>query len=224
MKGERARSFHSRQLSASMESAVNGFDESPKIVEIDTCRPKSRSRRMNVSVSECGDDPTYQNLSSTFPSQTPARLSIPECRSYRDLDWGLALDECRFSTAQSTPRFAYPAGSQTGMPATPAKSVCEETFFQRYSNFPNYMANTKSFRAKLRSHSAPKQRPEPAPKKKISLNELVESRASLSGVRMQKSCSRVQEAYSLKSAVLGKLERVGEFGRDPDADYSQRRW
>jgi hypothetical protein len=32
--------------------------------------------------------------------------------------------------------------------------------FKAYSNFPNYMANTQSSKDKLRSHSAPKQRPE----------------------------------------------------------------
>lgn len=46
------------------------------------------------------------------------------------------------------------------------------------------MANTQSFKAKLRSHSAPKQRPEV--KKRLSLNEMMAARNSLSSVRMQK--------------------------------------
>lgn len=52
------------------------------------------------------------------------------------------------------------------------------------------MANTQSFKAKLRSHSAPKQRPEV--KKRLSLNEMMSARNSISGVRMQKPSSNFQ--------------------------------
>lgn len=95
------------------------------------------------------------------------------------------------------------------------------------------MANTKSFKAKLRSYSAPKQRPEPGmgtatgtgtgTKKRLSLNELIESRNSLSGVRMQRSCSQAQEAISFKNAVMGKLERSSDCGREPEKIFLQRR-
>lgn len=60
------------------------------------------------------------------------------------------------------------------------------------------MANTQSFRAKLRSHSAPKQRPEAGPKKRLSLNEIMASRSSFSGVRMQKSCSQVEQEFEFE--------------------------
>lgn len=69
------------------------------------------------------------------------------------------------------------------------------------------MANTKSFKAKLRSHSAPKQRPDPGSKKKLSIHQVMESRNSLSGVRMQRSCSQVQEVLNFKNAIIGKLGR-----------------
>lgn len=218
-------SIHSKRLSSSFETTVDGFDESAKIVEIDTCRLKSRSRRTNTSISESGEDPYSQTLSSPLPCQIPARLCIPNCRNLPEFDWALTGDECRFSTAQSTPRFTNSGMPNVGMPVTPAKSVCAESFLRRYSNYPNYMANTKSFRAKLRSHSAPKQRPEPGQRKRLSLNEMVESRASLSGVRMQRSCSQAQEAFSFKNAVIGRLDRSAEFVRDAERDYYlQRRW
>ncbi|XP_068642712.1 protein IQ-domain 26-like [Aristolochia californica] len=223
-RSEHTASIHSRRLSASLETAINGFDESPKIVEIDTCRPKSRSRRTNASMSDCGEDPPSQTLSSPLPCHIPGRLSIPDCRNYQDFDWGLTGDECRFSTAQSTPRFLNSDRSLSCMPVTPAKSVCAESFFRRYSNFPNYMANTQSFRAKVRSQSAPKQRPESGPKKRLSLNEMVESRASLSGVRMQRSCSQVQEVFNFKNAVLSRLDKSTEFVREAQGDHIQRRW
>lgn len=217
-------SIHSKRLSASLENPMDAFDESAKIVEIDTCRLKSRSRRTNTSMSDCGDDPHVQNLSSSLPCQFHARLTIPDCRNLPDFDWGLTGDECRFSTAHSTPRFTNSGLSNAGMPVTPAKSVCGDSIYRRYSNHPNYMANTQSFKAKVRSLSAPKQRPEPGQRKRISLNEMVESRASLSGVRMQRSCSQVQEALSFKNAVMGRLDRSAEFVRDAEREYLQRRY
>ncbi|PON62460.1 IQ motif, EF-hand binding site [Parasponia andersonii] len=212
---------HSRRLSASLDTSFAAIDESPKIVEVDTGRPKSRSRRTNTSVSDLGDDPPYYTLSSPLPCRVPRRISIPECRNCQDSEWGFTGDECRFSTAQSTPRFLNSAGSNA--PTTPAKSICADNFFRGYGNCPNYMANTKSFKAKLRSYSAPKQRPEPGPKKRLSLNELMESRNSLSGVRMQRSCSQVQEAISFKNAVMGKLDKSSESGKEPERTYMQRR-
>ncbi|KAK7850535.1 protein iq-domain 31 [Quercus suber] len=214
--------IHSRRLSAPLDTTINSIDESPKIVEVDTGTPKSRSRRTNTSVSDFGDDIPYQALSSPLPSQIPARLVIPDCRNFQGYDWGLTGEECRFSTAQSTPRFVNPGGSNA--PVTPAKSVCADNFFRGYGNFPNYMASTQSFKAKLRSYSAPKQRPEPGPKKRFSLNEMMESRSSLSGLRMQRSCSQVQEAINFKNAVMCKLERSSEFVREPERYYLQRKW
>ncbi|CAN4098481.1 unnamed protein product [Withania somnifera] len=183
--------YHSKRLSTSNETSYDGFDESPKIVEIDTYRTKSRSRRMkNACMSESGDEQLYQPMSSPLP----ARLSIPDCRRLQDVNWSFLADEqCKFASAQSTPRFA--GSGRSNAPPTPAKSVCGDGSFRSYANFPNYMCNTQSFRAKLRSQSAPKQRPEPGPKKRLSLNEIMASRTSFSGVRIPKSCSQVQEEY-----------------------------
>lgn len=204
-------------MSGSFDTTI---DESPKIVEVDTGRPKSRSRRTNTWASDSSDDPYGQTvLSSPLPSRVPARISIPECRNCHDSDWGLTGDECRFSTAQSTPRFANSIGSNVAV--TPAKSVCLDSIFRPYmsSNSPSYMANTQSFKAKLRSHSAPKQRPEPGPKKKLSLHEMMEARSSLSGVKMQRSCSQVQEVISFKNAVMGNFNKSTDFGKASDRDY-----
>ncbi|CAK9174548.1 unnamed protein product [Ilex paraguariensis] len=182
--------FHSKRLSASYDI----YEGSPKIVEIDTYKPKSRSRRMSNCMFDSSDDPHYhQAMSSPLPCPIPSRISIPDCRHLQDFEWCFTGDECRFSTAHSTPRFTN--SGRYNPPATPAKSVCGDTFFRPYTNNPSYMANTQSFKAKLRSHSAPKQRPEPGPgpKKKLSLNEIMASRTSFSSVRMQRSCSQVDE-------------------------------
>ncbi|KAH6832106.1 IQ-domain 26 [Perilla frutescens var. hirtella] len=189
--------FHSKRLSASScDPSLNAFDDSPKIVEIDTCGPKSRSRRINTCMSEYGDhDQYYQAMSSPLPCQcpVPARLSIPDCRHVQDFDWGFVTEDYKFPTAQNTPRLS--CSGRAHVPVTPAKSVCGDGLFRPYSNYPSYMANTQSFRAKLRSYSAPKQRPEAGPKKRLSLNDIMASRTSFSGVRMQRSCSQVQEDF-----------------------------
>lgn len=185
--------FHSKRHSA-YESSTNCYDGSPKIVEIDTYRPHTRSRRINTCTSDSGEESQFHsnNISSPLPCSNPACISIPEFHNLQDLEWGFAGDEYKFSnTAQSTPRF------RSNAPATPAKSVCGDGFFRPYSNHPSYMASTQSSKAKLRSHSAPKQRPESGPKKRLSLNEIVASRYSLSGLKMQKSCYQVQEAFDL---------------------------
>ena len=83
------------------------------------------------------------------------------------------------------------------------------------------MANTESFKAKLRSQSASKQRPEPRPKKRLSLDEMLESKSSLSGVKMQRSCSRVQEAINLW--MLGKKGLLGVFPA-LQLRWRRRRW
>ncbi|KAK9066220.1 hypothetical protein SSX86_013541 [Deinandra increscens subsp. villosa] len=190
--------FHSKRLSA-YESNISCYDESPKIVEIDTYRPQSRSRRININTcaSDSGEDSHYiNNVPSPLHCQNPACISIPEFNHLQDFEWGYVGDDYKYSnTTQSTPRFANP--NRSNGPVTPAKSVCGDSFFRPYSNHPSYMASTQSSKAKLRSHSAPKQRPEPGPKKRLSLNEIVASRYSLSGLKMQRTCSQVQEGFNL---------------------------
>ncbi|MBA0623081.1 hypothetical protein Godav_008571 [Gossypium davidsonii] len=187
--------IHSKRLSASMET--NAHDDSPKIVEIDTFKTRSRSRRFNLNaLSECGDDFASHTTSSPLMYPVPARTSTPHHQNVDDFEWCFADDECRLSTAQSTPRFANPVRTPIA-PATPL-SVCGEGYFRRpHSNLPNYMAKTQSFKAKLRSHSAPKQRPEPGAKKRLSLNGLMAARNSISGVRMNTSCYQVDEGLEL---------------------------
>lgn len=223
-KSEYAVPIHSRRAS-SFDATINNnnsVDGSPKIVEVDTGRPKSRSRR---TISGFCDEPSFQALSSPFPN--PCRTTpISYQRNFQDSEWGLTGEECKFSTAQSTPRFTHSCSCGSVAPITP-KSLCtpDNLFLRQYGNSPNYMASTKSFKAKLRSHSAPKQRPEPGSRKRLSLNEMMESRSSLSGVRMQRSCSQAQEVINFKNAVMGKLHKSAESVRETDRNYcNQRKW
>ncbi|CAA6673634.1 unnamed protein product [Spirodela intermedia] len=59
-----------------------------------------------------------------------------------------------------SPQFYSAASSRRGSGGA-AKSDCSRSFFSTYADHPrSYMANTESSRAKVRSQSAPKQRPE----------------------------------------------------------------
>ncbi|GAB2269335.1 iq-domain [Dionaea muscipula] len=158
------------------------YDESTKVVEMDTTfKNRSRSRRSNpTSISDYyGEDLLYPAISSPLRWPIPARLSVPECRDVHDPEWGFYYDhgESRTFTTHSTPRFMHNLRPNGGT-ETPAKSVCGDTdtaFFRHINNgnFPNYMSNTKSFKAKSRSHSAPKQRPEPmGPRQRMPLREI----------------------------------------------------
>uniref|UniRef100_A0A0E0DMZ7 DUF4005 domain-containing protein n=1 Tax=Oryza meridionalis TaxID=40149 RepID=A0A0E0DMZ7_9ORYZ len=249
--GDDTRSEHgvaaySRRLSASIESSLYGYDRSPKIVEVDTGRPKSRSsssRRASsplLDAAGCasgGEEWCANSMSSPLPCYhlpggggaappPPPRIAVPTSRHFPDYDW-CALEKARPATAQSTPRYAH-------APRTPTKSVCGGGGIHSSPlNCPNYMSNTQSFEAKVRSQSAPKQRPETGGgggavggRKRVPLSEVVvvESRASLSGVGMQRSCNRVQEAFNFKTAVVGRLDRSSESGENDRHAFLQRRW
>ncbi|KAL8153333.1 hypothetical protein V2J09_011093 [Rumex salicifolius] len=183
--------YHSKMMSDCC------YEDTPKIVEIDTYKPRSVRPNNNNNInhpfaSGYGDHYTCPfSMSGPIggPYLTPARLSVPsrryECGPCDNSDRQFR----RMSTAQSTPRYSDWA--------TEAKPVWDEGAFRTYQlrqpHPPNYMASTHSFAAKsTRSQSTPKQRinqPSPSKKKKMPLEKLMECRHSLSGVRMNRSYS-----------------------------------
>ncbi|TVU21430.1 hypothetical protein EJB05_31063, partial [Eragrostis curvula] len=239
---------YSRRLSASIETSSyggGGYDRSPKIVEMDTgsrCSVKSRassSLRTSSPAPEsftgagAGDEWWYAQTSVSSPLLPschlllPPRIAVPTSRHFPDYDW-CPPEKPRPATAQCTPRFTQPP---LYAPATPTKSVCGGG---GGNCAPGYMSSTQSSEAKsaTRSQSAPKQRPESGAvcgaRKRVPLSEVVlEARASLSGVGMQKSCNRVQEAFDFRKAVVSRFERSSDASaaemRDRDL-FLQRRW
>ncbi|XP_010033830.2 protein IQ-DOMAIN 31 [Eucalyptus grandis] len=143
--------IHSKRFSTSSEFTSN-FEESPKIVEVDTFKPRSRFCQIHSPLMEC----IYDGLDYSVSKQYS--------------EWPLAGNECR------TP--------------TPVRSPCGDGYYGPRSELPSYMASTQSFKAKSRSLSAPRQRPDEGSKKRFTLSEIIAARNSVSAIGMHRSCSR----------------------------------
>ncbi|KAG2401477.1 uncharacterized protein HKW66_Vig0194870 [Vigna angularis] len=220
-----------RQIYNEME---RGLEDNIKIVEMDVGETKSDCRSRSSSVYHHGHQEQHDHRFSTHYSTngfyskeenykvSPApsaltELSTRECSGH--------FEDC-FSTAQSSPQF-HSAVSRTEnskhlfsfpRPAY-AESMCDD-----YPLFPNYMANTESSRAKVRSHSAPKQRPDSFERQPSRRRASVEGRNVPRPIRMQRSSSHVsataqnyqypwsikldRSAVSLKDSECGSASTV----------------
>ncbi|KAI4347512.1 hypothetical protein L6164_008322 [Bauhinia variegata] len=175
---ERAR-FGSNWLDRWMEENVwnhqqdsplkNGRDDekSDKILEVDTWKPHLNSNRSSSSFQTThyyfAADKNNENFTSyDSPSKRSAKALNQSLSSLSALKFYKGKDGVATRTAENSPQ-AFSASSRpaTGArkgPFTPTRSECSWGFFNGYSGYPNYMANTESSKAKVRSQSAPKQR------------------------------------------------------------------
>ncbi|KAK6117600.1 hypothetical protein DH2020_048647 [Rehmannia glutinosa] len=146
----------------SLENKRGDDERSDKILEIDTWKPHQNNKTRNDRT-----NPTSQYLSArndytkTCPlSRLSSKLQKPN-PSISSEDVSSIGDQVPARTADNSPRLhsasSRPTSNLRG-PFTPARSECSRSLFGDYLGHPNYMANTESSRAKVRSHSAPKQR------------------------------------------------------------------
>ena len=213
-----------------------GLEDNIKIVEMDVCESKGNSISRNSSVCHHGHEEQYDNRFSTHYS-TNGFYSKEE--NYKVSPAPSALTELSprtcsghfedsFSTAQSSPHPQfYSAVSRTEDSkhhfAFPRPAYAESMSYD-YPLFPNYMANTESSRAKVRSHSAPKQRPDSFERQPSRRRASVEGRNVPRPVRMQRSSSHMgatahnyhypwsikldRSAVSLKDSECGSASTV----------------
>ncbi|KAJ1433751.1 hypothetical protein SESBI_05898, partial [Sesbania bispinosa] len=155
----------SQTRDASLKNGHPDDDKSDKILEVDTWKPHLNSSHHYFSSDYNNENfMAYESPSKHSSSRAPnPSLSSREVLSIGSLKFHKGIkEEVASRTAENSPQ-AFSASSRLGSgarrgPFTPTKSECSWGFFSGYSGYPNYMANTESSRAKVRSQSAPRQR------------------------------------------------------------------
>lgn len=138
---------------ASLEYGHGDDERNDKILEIDTWKPRQKTS---------GDDPAILNshyFSAWKNNDSGQDHSKRVSSKLQRPNPSISSEEAR--TADNSPRVHSASSRPTSNPRgpfTPARSECSRSVFGDYLSHPSYMANTESSRAKVRSHSAPKQR------------------------------------------------------------------
>lgn len=226
---ERSESCGRNWLDRWVEERYMDDEKNAKILEVDNGKPgrhapKRRGGGGHHHQSPCSTMTSEQNSRSyaTMPESpskdsTTAQQSVPSPPS---VGMGEALSPLRLpvdiAELCDSPQFfsasSRPGSSRRG-PFTPSKSECSRSLFGGYSDYPNYMANTESFRAKARSQSAPKQRPQYD--KSSSLRKASAAQAYLTGpcapTAQQRSAAASLHAKFTNKAYpgSGRLDRLG---------------
>ncbi|KAJ6714507.1 IQ-DOMAIN 5-RELATED [Salix viminalis] len=197
------------------ETGTVDDDQSDKILEIDTGKPHVTLKRRNLfhsshlSLSADQYSHSFSTTKDSTAHQTVPSPSSCEVQSLSPLKFSHEVEEA-FCTADNSPQF-HSASSRGGgskrSPFTPSRSDGSRNTLIGYSDYPNYMCNTESSRARVRSLSAPKQRPQyerSSSAKRYSVFGFGERRSSgahASGLRASNS----SKAYP----GSGRLDRLG---------------
>ncbi|KAH6759629.1 hypothetical protein C2S52_022887 [Perilla frutescens var. hirtella] len=148
-------------------------ERSDKILEVDmgSGNPRVASSKhrglfysSHLSLGSDQNCPSYSTSKDSTARQSIRSLSYGEVQSLSPLKFAEEdVDESAFCTADNSPAF-YSASSRGGSSKrgafTPTKSDGTRSCLSGYSDHPNYMSYTESSKAKVRSLSAPKQRPQ----------------------------------------------------------------
>ncbi|GMN46762.1 hypothetical protein TIFTF001_015942 [Ficus carica] len=183
-----------------------GLEENIKIVEMDLSGAKASSKSRNSYSIHPQTERTDNRLSTHRPSSrqennsnnnnnnccqvSPAPSALTDmspraCSSH--------FEDYSFGTAQSSPQY-YSSTSKPDparLPFAFPRPDYAESLSYDYPLYPSYMANTESSRAKVRSQSAPKQRPDTYERQPSRRRASIEGRNVPRAVRMQRSSSHV---------------------------------
>lgn len=197
------------------------LEENIKIVEMDVCESKGNSTRRISNVYHHGygsysKEENYKVSVSPAPS-TLTDMSPKACSGH--------FEDCT-STAQSSPQY-YSAISRADdskqHPFAFPRPPYAETMSYDYPLYPSYMANTESSRAKARSQSAPKQRPDSFERQLSRRRISVEGRNVPRPVRMQRSSSQVGATATAQNYLYPwsiKLDRSSVSVKDSECASS----
>ncbi|XP_073143938.1 protein IQ-DOMAIN 24-like isoform X2 [Henckelia pumila] len=145
-----------------------------KILEIDTWKPRQKTRHINRmspvseyfsawnnTERESNKSDSISRLSSKPQNLNPS-ISSEEVSCIRSPLFVQETDRAASWTATNSPVVRYalsrPTSCHRRLSFTPTRNKCSRSLADDYCGFPNYMANTESSLAKLRSHSVPKLR------------------------------------------------------------------
>lgn len=192
-----------------------------KILEIDPGKPQSNPRHRNLShTSQQQVVLDHSNLldspskDSTTAQQSCSSPSSGEVQSRNTRRLHHSIDDEAFCTAENSPQFNSATsvhGSSRRGPFTPTGSDCSRSFVSVYSDYPNYMSNTESSQAKVRSQSAPRQRLE-FEKSSSARRYNVNGFQGFGDTRStaQRASSTLRSSFSSKAYPgSGRLDRLG---------------
>ncbi|XP_062185823.1 protein IQ-DOMAIN 22-like [Phragmites australis] len=225
---ERSESCGRNLLDRWVEERYMDDEKNAKILEVDTGKPGRYTSKRRGGGGKHQQSPSStmtsdQNSRSfaTMPESpskdsTTAQQSVPSPSS---VGMGEALSPLRMPVdiveLCDSPQFfsatSRPGSSRRGL-LTPTKSECSRSLFGGYSDYPNYMANTESFRAKARSQSAPKQRPQfekSSSLRKASAHAFALGPLAPTAAAAQRSASLHAKFTNKAYPGSGRLDRLG---------------
>lgn len=201
-------STHRRNSQEKIKHTNHEMEENIKIVEMDPgeFRSNMNSRSSYSIPSQQHIDDRMDNRMTTYYSPQKAYIKQQDYQQYSPAPSAITelsprtcsghFEDYSFATAQSSPQ-CYSAMSRPDPSRDPfsfPKPDYAETMSYDFPLYPNYMANTESSRAKVRSQSAPKQRPELERQPSRGRRPSVEGRNIPKGAKMQRSSSQVGSA------------------------------
>uniref|UniRef100_A0A803LQQ3 DUF4005 domain-containing protein n=1 Tax=Chenopodium quinoa TaxID=63459 RepID=A0A803LQQ3_CHEQI len=216
------------RATASSRTCLTDDDRVDKILEIDTGKPHHTFRRRSLFESSHSGLLTSELLSHSQTTskdsttqhtvQSPTSCEVVQSLKPLLLPQDFIEEKNSYCTAENSPQYCSAAsqGGNSSRTFTPTKS---DGCFSGYSDCPSYMAYTESAKAKMRSLSAPKQRPHyerTSSTKRYSIHGLGEHHPRSNAQR----ASAMHASFTSKAYPgSGRLDRLGMPVRDSTVVY-----